>query len=572
MTTELIFFPALIVIAGAFIIPLLNQKVRSSAFLLFPVAALAGIWAMPENFVLQGSLAGYDLLLVQADSLSRIFATIFAMITLFGGIYAWHIKDLGQQTSALVYAGSALGVVYAGDFFTLIVFWELMAFSSSYLVWARRTEEAQHSGMRYLIVHALGGGILLAGILVHLNDTGSLLLTSFPYVLTPASVLILIGISINAAIPPLHAWLTDAYPKATVTGAVFMSAFTSKSAVYVLIRLFPGWEILIWLGVAMALYGTVYALMANDTRKILSFSIISQIGYMVVAIGIGTEIALNGAAAHAFGHILYKSLLFMGAGAVLYSTGKSKLTELGGLAKKMKWTVVFYMIGGFSISGFPLLNGFISKSLIMEAVGEAHLEMVILLLLAASAGTFLHTGLKLPYFTWFDTPKSEITVKPLPKNMLFAMGIGAFFCILFGIYPALIYNNLPYPVDTQPFTVYNLVEMTQILVFTFIGFWLLRKNLKGVPKIALDTDWFYRMPATWVRRIFVRFPDDLFGQAEKIVLDLSRKLTGSFENPMRWLNPFTDHGKEASTYSPALEVVMSYILLVILVAGLFIIL
>ncbi|MEX0994061.1 MAG: Na(+)/H(+) antiporter subunit D [Balneolaceae bacterium] len=569
MITELIFFPALIVIAGALVLPLLNQKVRSSAFLLFPAAALAVIWVMPENFNLFGSLAGYDLVLVQTDSLSKIFATIFAMITLFGGIYAWHLKDLGQQTSALVYAGSALGVVYAGDFFTLLVFWELMAFSSSYLVWARRTEDSQHSGMRYLIVHALGGGILLAGILIHLNETGSILLTSFPYDFTLASSLMLIGVAINAAIPPLHAWLTDAYPKATVTGAVFMSAFTSKSAVYVLIRLFPGWEILIWIGVVMALYGTIYALMSNDIRQILSFSIISQIGYMVVAIGIGTEIALNGAAAHAFGHILYKSLLFMGAGAVLYSTGKSKLTELGGLAKKMKWTVAFYMIGGFSISGFPLLNGFISKSLIMEAVGEAHLEMVILLLLMASVGTFLHTGLKLPYFTWFDTPKSEINVKPLPGNMLLAMGVGAFFCILFGIYPALIYNNLPYPVEFQPFTVYNLVEMTQILVFTFIGFWLLRKKLKGVPKIALDTDWFYRMPASIVRRIFVKFPDDLFGRVEESVLTLSRKLSGAFKNPMKWLNPFTAHGREASMYSPAIEVIMAYILLIMIVAAIF---
>lgn len=572
MITELIFFPALIVIAGAFILPFLNQNVRSSAFLLFPAAALAGIWAMPESYTLQASLAGYDLILVQAGSLSKIFATIFAMITFFGGIYAWHIKDLGQQTSALVYAGSALGVVYAGDFFTLIVFWELMAFSSSYLVWARRTEEAQQSGMRYLIVHSLGGGILLSGILMHLNDTGSILISEFPYAFTPAATLMLIGVAINAAIPPLHAWLSDAYPKATVTGAVFMSAFTSKSAVYVLMRLFPGWEFLIWLGVVMALYGTIYALMSNDTRQILSYSIISQIGYMVVAIGIGTELALNGAAAHAFGHILYKSLLFMGAGAVLYSTGKSKLTELGGLARKMKWTVAFYIVGGLSISGLPLLNGFISKSLIMEAVGEAHLEAVILLLLLATVGTFLHTGLKLPYFTWFDTQKSEMTVKPLPKNMLFAMGIGAFFCILFGVYPALIYNNLPYPVDTQPFTVYNLVEMTQIMVFTFIGFWLLRKKLKGVPKIALDTDWFYRMPASIVRRVFVQFPDDLFGRAENIVLDLSRNLTGAFKNPMKWLNPFIAHGKQASTYSPAMEVTMAFILLVILVAGLFIIL
>ncbi|MEX2601714.1 MAG: proton-conducting transporter membrane subunit, partial [Balneolaceae bacterium] len=448
----------------------------------------------------------------------------------------------------------------------------LMAFSSSYLVWASRTAEAQHSGMRYLIVHSLGGGILLTGILMHLHETGSLLITEFPYAFTRAATLMLIGVAINAAIPPLHAWLSDAYPKATVTGAVFMSAFTSKSAVYVLMRLFPGWEILIWLGVVMALYGTVYALMSNDTRQILSYSIISQIGYMVTAIGIGTEMALNGAAAHAFGHILYKSLLFMAAGAVLYSTGKSKLTELGGLAKNMKWTVAFYIVGGLSISGLPLLNGFISKSLIMGAVGEAHLEMVILLLLMASIGTFLHTGLKLPYFTWFDRQKSEFTVKPLPKNMIIAMGIGAFSCLLFGIYPALLYNNLPYPVDYNPFTVYNLVEMTQILVFSFIGFWLLRKKLAGAPNILLDSDWFYRFPVSWIRNVFVSKPDRLFGLAEEGALTLSRSLASAFKNPMQWLNPFTSHNKEAATYSPGIELIMAFILLVILVSGLFMVL
>lgn len=572
MITELFFFPALIVIAGAFILPFLNQNIRSSVFLLFPLAALVGIWFMPENFTYQTTFAGYDLAPVQADSLSKIFATIFAMIAVIGGIFAWHIKDLGQQTSALVYAGSALGVAFAGDFFTLLVFWELMAFSSSYLIWARRTETAQHSGMRYLIVHSLGGGILLGGILMHLNDTGSLLITSFPDTFTMASTFMLIGVAINAAIPPLHSWLSDAYPNATVTGAVFMSAFTTKSAVYVLMRLFPGWEILIWFGVAMALYGVVYAVLANDIRQILAYHIISQVGYMVAAIGIGTEMALNGATAHAFSHILYKSLLFMGAGAVLYSTGKSKLTELGGFAAKMKWVVFLYMIGAFSISGFPLFNGFISKSMIVSAAGAAHLETVTLLLLMASVGTFLHTGLKLPYFTWFGTQKSEITVKPLPKNMLIAMGIGAFFCTLFGIYPTLLYNHLPFPVDYEPYTVYHLVEITQILVFTFIGFWILRKKLEGDLKIALDTDWFYRIPAARLRTLFVTLPDRVFGLTEEGVLKLSRSLAGAFKNPMKWLNPFTSHQKEAATYSPGIELIMVFILLVIVVSGIFMVL
>lgn len=569
MIIEFLFFPAFIVIAGAFILPLISEKVRPAAFLLFPVTALAGIWMMPEDYSLHIAFTNYELVPVQADSLSKIFGTIFALITVIGGVYAYHLKDLGQQSSALVYAGSALGVAFAGDFFTLIVFWELMAFSSSYLIWARRTKTAQHSGMRYLIVHALGGGILLSGILIHLNETGSILIMSFPGTFTPASTLILIGVAINAAIPPLHAWLADAYPKATVTGTVFMSAFTTKSAVYVLMRIYPGWEILIWVGVMMALYGAVYAILSNDIREILAYSIISQIGYMVSAIGIGTELALNGAAAHAFSHILYKSLLFMGAGAVIYATGKSKLTELGGLANKMKVTVTLYMIGAFSISGFPLFNGFISKSMIVDAAGAAHFETVTLLLLMASVGTFLHTGLKLPYFTWFGTQKSEITVKPIPKNMVIAMGIGAFICTLFGVYPTLLYNHLPFPVHYEPYTIYHLVETTQILVFTFVGFWLLRKKLVGEPIIALDTDWFYRKVAPAARVLFVNYLDNFFGWVEKVVYNVAILISEKFDNPMKWLNPFSKENNEARTYSPGLDVITAFVLFIFIVFGLF---
>lgn len=560
MIADLLFIPAVIIILGAFVLVLLPQKYRSSAFLVFPLLALAVLWQFPDEYTLTIPFGEYELVPVYVDSLSKIFGTIFAMIAVIGGIYAFHIKDVGQQSTALVYGGGALGVTLAGDFFTLFIFWELMAVSSTYLIWARKTKETDHAGMRYLLVHIFGGGLLFSGILWHTTQTGSILIESFPDVYTISSVLILLGVAINSAIPPLHAWLADAYPRATVTGAVFMSAFTTKSAVYVLIRVFPGWEILIWFGVAMALYGVVYAVLANDIRQILAYHIISQVGYMVAGVGIGTEMALNGTTAHAFSHILYKSLLFMGAGAVLYSTGKSKLTELGGIASKMKVTVFLYMIGAFSISGFPLFNGFISKSMVIGAAGEVHLETVTLLLLLASVGTFLHTGLKLPYFTWFGESKSKITVGPVPVNMLVAMGIGAFFCTLFGVYPTLLYNYLPYPVDYEPYTIYHLVETTQILVFTYIGFWILRKKLKGEPYIALDTDWFYRKAAPATRLVFVQKVDTFFDKVENGVQATAGYLTKQFKNPMTWLNPFTDKNNRASSYSPAMEVIMSFIL------------
>jgi len=380
----------------------------------------------------------------------------------------------------------------------------------------------------------------------------------------------LVGVCINAAVIPLHTWLADAYPKATVTGAVFMSAFTTKSAVYVLIRVFPGWDLLTWFGAAMAIYGVIYAVICKDIREILAYHIISQVGFMVCGIGIGTEMALNGATAHAYSHILYKSLLFMSTGAVLYATGTSKLVNLGGLAKKMPWVLGLYLVGGFSISGLPLFNGFISKSMTISAAGYAHNEAAMLMLLFASVGTFLSVGLKLPYYTWFGgKTDNEIEVKPLPKNMYIGMGIAAFSCIFYGLYPQALYMYLPFEVDYTPFTVYHFVEITQISLMTFAGFWMLRKKMAGELIIALDVDWFYRKAAPATRKIFVQGVDQFYDRVEDKIWDIARFLTRKFKNPMPWLNPFTDKKNEASTYSPGMGVVMSFILFSFIVFALF---
>lgn len=568
---EFLTIPAIILLLGAFILPLLPKNIRPSAFILFPLIALGVVWTLPEGSLITASFASYELHLLEVDSLSRIFGIIFSLIAIIGGIYAFHMKELGQQTCALAYAGGALGVTFAGDFFTLIVYWEIMAVASAYLIWARQTQRSDKAGMRYILVHTFGGGLLLSGILLHLSGGGSFLISPLAPELSLSKIIMFLGVAVNVAIPPLHAWLADAYPKATITGAVFMSAFTTKSAVYVLIRLFPGWEVLIWLGIIMALYGVVYAVLANDIREILAYHIISQVGYMVTGVGIGTEMALNGTTAHAFSHILYKSLLFMGAGAVIYSTGKSKLTELGGFAKKMPVIVGLYMIGAFSISGFPLFNGFISKSIVISAAGAAHFETVMLLLLLASVGTFLHTGLKLPYFTWFGEAKSKITVSSIPLNMKIAMGIGAFFCTLFGIFPSLLYAYLPYPIDYQPYNTYHLVETTQILIFTFVGFWLLRKKLEGVAKIALDTDWFYRRPANIVRILFVNLPNRFFGFSERLVLGITNKVSAFSENPLSHLLPNTSNENspiKTDDYTTAIHTAMAFILFCFIIISL----
>jgi multicomponent Na+:H+ antiporter subunit D len=569
MTAEILTSPAIVFLLGAVLLALLPQRMRASVFIAVPLLALAALWSMGDGYRVSVPFIGMELVPLFADKLSLVFGTIFAMIAAIGGIYAWHVSDLRQQAAALVYAGGALGVVLAADYFTLFVFWELMAVSSTVLVWSRDTDESRAAGMRYLVVHMFGGGLLFAGILMHASETGSFLMTALPESASLSSILILLGVALNTAIPPLHAWLADAYPKATITGAVFMSAFTTKSAVYVLVRLFPGWDILVWVGVVMALYGVVYAVLANDIREILAYHIVSQVGYMVAGVGIGTEMALNGTTAHAFSHILYKSLLFMGAGTVLYATGRSKLTELGGIVSKMKVAVFLYMIGAFSISGFPLFNGFISKSMVVAAAGEAQIQAAMLLLILASVGTFLHTGLKLPYFTWFGPKRDDIPVGPVPTNMLVAMAFGAFFCTLFGVWPDLLYRFLPFEVTYEPYTVYHLVEMIQILVFTFIGFWILRPKLAGEAKLPLDTDWVYRAPAGFVRRRVVGSVAALFDGTEKRVFDAAAVVSGWFRNPLTWLHPAYDGTGTASTYSPRHGMVMGMVLVVALLMGVF---
>lgn len=482
--------PGLIFIFGTILIPLLKGRLRQAYLLLLPVLAFLNLLNMQEGISYKLNFLGHELILVRVDSLSMVFGYVFVIMAFIGFIYSLHLQKYGEHIAASMYVGSSIGAIFAGDFITLFIFWEIMALSSTYLIWARRTRLSENAGFRYLLVHIFGGLCLLMGIVINFAETGS---TAFNLIELSglASYLILIGFILNAAVPPFSAWLSDAYPEATVTGAVFLSAFTTKTAVYVLIRAFPGTELLIWTGAIMAFYGVLFAVLANDIRRLLAYHIISQVGYMVAGVGIGTTLSLNGAAAHAFSHILYKGLLFMGAGAVLRMTGKSKLTELGGLYKTMPITLILYMIGGFSISAFPLFSGFVSKSMVVTAAADEHLTVVWLLLTISSAGTFLHTGLKLPYFTWFSKD-SGIRVKEPPFNMLIAMGIASLLCILIGVYPEILYNILPYPVDYIPYTPEHIVWTLQILLFTALGFFVLLKHLGGEPYITLDTDWFYR--------------------------------------------------------------------------------
>lgn len=507
--------PALLFVLGAVPIPFLKDPIRRIYLVLVPLLGLLAVVTMQPGSYGATQFLGQDILIARVDKLSIVFATVFAIMALIGTVYALHLSHPGQHVAAFVYVGSSLGVVFAGDYLTLYLFWEIMAFASAYLVFAQGGQRAIGAGFRYLMVHVTGGVVLLGGIILHGHSTGSLLFGPIGEMGT-GTYLILAGFLLNAAVPPLNAWLTDAYPEATVTGAVFMSAFTTKTAVYVLARAFPGTELLVWLGTAMALYGVVYAVLENDCRRLLAYHIVSQVGYMVAGIGIGTEMAVNGATSHAFAHILYKSLLFMGAGAVIYVTGRRKLTELGGLYKSMPVTVALYMIGAFAISAFPFFSGFVTKSMVIAAAGEDHRALVVLALTMASSGTFLHTGLKLPYYMFFGTDR-KLQAREPPTNMLVAMAMAAVLCIAIGVFPQPLYALLPYPVDFEPYTGSHVTESLGILMFTGLGFILFLRALDPENTISLDTDWFYRKGA----RAFMWFAEKPLARYEQAVSNAS---------------------------------------------------
>ena len=524
------FPPALLFIGGALLIPLFKGKIKSGFMLALPVLAFWAITDAASGSYWVFPVLDYDLVLGRVDALSRVFGYIFCIVTFLGVVFALNIDDDLQFCAAFAYAGGALGVTFAGDVFSLYIFWEIMAVASTFLILARRTKASQAAAMRYILVHIFGGLCLLAGIILYVQRTGT---TQFGLMHLSGidSYLIFLGIAVNAAIPPLHPWLSDAYPEATVAGAVFLSAFTTKSAVYLMARMFPGTELLIWLGAVMTAIPIFYAVLENDIRRVLAYSLINQVGFMMCGIGIGTALAINGTVSHAFCHILYKALLFMAAGSVLQVTGKIRCTDLGGLYKTMPLTCLFCIVGAASISAFPLFSGFVSKSMIISAAAHNKLIIVWLMLQFASAGVFHHAGIKVPFFMFFGHD-SGIRAKEPPLNMLLAMAIAAGLCLFLGVYPYPLYSILPNPVDYIPYTAAHVIGQLQLLMFGALAFCLL--ILSGfypaeMRAINLDTDWFYRRLGVYFYRFSETILNSLNQTCERIFV---KKLTSNLATQM----------------------------------------
>ena len=548
--------PGLVICIGGFLIPFIPwRRVKQAYFIALPLAGLAIM--VSTSMGLFGAIPPwpaalhkwnipflhYTLDIVRINKLSILFGYVYVIAAFCMNIYALRAKNDWEHVAAMIYVGSALGAVFAGDLFTLFFCLEIMSWAPFFILLFRGTKKASRAAIRYILWHHFSGVCILAGILIHVHQTGSIEFAHMPWGWGGnylGSNLMLLGFVVNAATVPFHSWLADTYSEASPGGSIYMTAFTTKTAVFCLITTFAGVPLLLWMGVISAMFAVFMAVLENDGRRLLSYHIISQVGYMVAGVGIGTEMAINGAVAHAFCHIIYKALLYMGVGCVLLIVGTTKFDRLGGLYKYMPLSFWMTMIGAFSISGFPLFSGFVSKTMTIEASELAHLPIVYLLLEGASIGTFLHTGLKLPWNVWLqgmDEPPAEIRAKlndsafNTPVHMLIAMGILSLLCLFLGLYPSVLYELLPYPVEFVPYTVTRVFSITQLFIFSFLGFWLLRKWLRGHPTYVLDTDWLVRITGG----LFIKFckvPLIAFGSyLDKQIVTITDTFIVNIRNP-----------------------------------------
>lgn len=551
MMIDNILHPGLILILVGFAAMIAPKVLRKIILFLGPLGGLYAAWQLQVGtLVTLDFIDAYQLHVIYVDRLSWLFTFIFALMAVIGGIYAAHNSNKMEALSSMAYAGCAIGVTLAQDWLTFIFFWEMLAVTSLFLIWCRKTTVSRKAGFRYLLVHMFGGNLLLYGIFLKVSGGSILIGNLVSGNMDFAFWLILAGIAVNAAIPPFNAWLVDAYPEGTITGSVFLSSFTTKVAVYSILRIFAGEHFLMAAGAVMALYGACYAVIENDMRRLLGYHIISQVGFMVAGAGIGTELAINGAAAHAFSHILYKSLLFMCIGAVIYATGIRKINQISGMAKRMPFVAVCFFIAAFSISGIPLFNGFISKTITISAAAASGYDLIYTLLELASIGTFLSIPLKMGYFIFIRNDEKDVTIRRnIPVNMYIGMGLGAFFCCLYGILPQLLYMYLPFTNAVYvPFTAEHVLQYIEMLVIAIVPFMLYINKMEPHSAVSLDTDWFYRKPFILVVRESSFIFCALCSALGKVWQVLYEKFIELSSNPMAFLDarPF----RESKKYNP----------------------
>ena len=553
--------PGFLMILGAGLIPFLPANLRH-VWMLLAIACSATTLVAPSGEHLLWSVMGMELSLYHVDNLTFPFSLIFHIAAVLTVIYSWHVKSWAELTAVLSYAGAAIAAVHAGDLISLFIWWEATAITSVFIILAANTVSARHAAMRYLLVQVSSGVLLIGGAALYFHEHGRITFEAMTLG-SMATWFIFIAFGIKAAFPFLNGWLQDAYPEASVTGTIALSAFTTKLAIYALARGFPGTELLIWIGAVMTAFPVFFAVIENDLRRVLSFSLNNQLGFMVVAVGIGTPLALNGAVAHAFVHIIYKSLLFMSVGTVMFHTGTAKASELGGLYKQMPFTMICCIIGAMSIAAFPLFSGFVAKSLTMTALGGTEFMLAYFVLLFASAGVLEHSGIKIPFFTFFAHP-TDRKIGKTPTGMLIAMGAAAVMCIGIGIFPHLLYQILPYAKVKNPYDLSHVTGQLQLLLLAGLSFVVLMRTGLYPPEIrstVLNTDWFYRRLAPSIIGAMVR----VFMQSAKAIDDMIISIARTVMRGAKWVS---DHPISGPVI-PGPAALVQVIVLIVIMASIY---
>lgn len=485
--------PGMILVLGGLLLVALPLRLRQVGVVLLPLLSALHMLTLAEGTQVSFDAFGLDLTPVRVDRMALVWGGVFHFAALAAGLFSWGVRRREELSGALVYAGAAIAGVFSGDLVSLFVWWELTAIASVLLVLARGTRASWDAGMRYLVIQVLSGVLLLAGVLFRYNAGGGIDFAHIGWSGSYDSTLILLAFGIKACFPLLHAWLPDAYPEATATGTVWLSAFTTKLAIYALARTFAGTEALVVVGSVMAMAPLVFAVLADDMRRAVSYCLVNQLGFMVIGVGIGSSLAIDGVAAHAVGHVLYKSLLFMALGAVLHRTGSVRASEISGLRHAMPLTAAFYLVGAASI-GLPLTAGFVTKSLIISAAGKAGLTLPYLAMLFGAAGAFLVAGVRVPARLFFGTRVGPVGGEA-PPHMLAGMGLVAAGCVAVGVAPGLLYARLPNGSLYAPYTVDHVVAQLQLMVGAGVAFGILTSIGAVAPlrRVAIvDVDVVYR--------------------------------------------------------------------------------
>nr|WP_195892509.1 Na(+)/H(+) antiporter subunit D [Halopiger goleimassiliensis] len=442
-------YPPLLVFAAALLV-LVLPRIAGYAIGALSLAAVLGISMLaPEgqHLAMESFLGHFEVVPFYVDDFSRLLGIGLGFLGVCAVLYAYSSDASRAMTAiALSYVGSSVGAVFAGDWLVLVFMWELMALTSTVLVW-HYGGDAVRAGFRYALLHGTGGVIVLFAVAAHYVEAGTFVYGPGGIANGLPALLAVVGMGVNVGFIGLHVWLPDTYPRPHFAASVFLSVYTTKTSAFVLYRAFPvdaGSDLAIYIaymGGLMSVYGATFALLQHDMRALLSYHIQAQIGYVVAGIGIAaaaaSELAAAGAMAHTFNNVLFKSLLFMAVGVVIFRTGEEDLYKLGGLWREMPLTAVAFGLGALSITAIPGFNGYVSKGMIFDAAdphyyGVEEFQVLYYLLWLGAIGTLL-SFIKLGYYVFFHGESDIEVADAKPGQTVAMLGLGGA-CLLFGVW------------------------------------------------------------------------------------------------------------------------------------------